>query len=453
MIWHERDGQKHVGHPGGLPGLRHADALGARARAERHPARQRHLRQVRDAAAPRARSSSRARPRCRSRIVRADPGLLAARDAVDGLVARWDDGAAARLFSPNVDLDRPLARAARRARGAGASATGRSSATASSSPRTRCAAAGACAASAATSISTSRMAPTVPPLVQTLGGRVGAASRRPARRRSRPRPPTSSERAAPRRRSARCSRPRPTPRRRCAACGSRRRSTARSATPSRSRATARRRRRCASRAIAARSSSSSSSTPSSGRLARLVLRPAAPDRLQTASRAGVRPSPARTPRGEPRGRAGRAADQAHDRRARDQPQSPTVERARDVAQRADRERRERADAVADAEHHPDDPRHLLGPVGRVERQRHHQREDGAVAACRARMPRATACAGSSAMPIAPAAKKMPGGISSARRDQWKRSPTSVTRHRRDDREDVDRDDELAGVGVRPAALA
>ena len=53
MIWHERDGQKHVGHPGGLPGLRHADALGARARAERHPARQRHLRQVRDAAAPR----------------------------------------------------------------------------------------------------------------------------------------------------------------------------------------------------------------------------------------------------------------------------------------------------------------------------------------------------------------------------------------------------------------
>ncbi len=38
-----------------------------------------------------------------------DPGLLAARDAVDGLVRQWDDAAAARLFTPNVDLDRPLA--------------------------------------------------------------------------------------------------------------------------------------------------------------------------------------------------------------------------------------------------------------------------------------------------------------------------------------------------------
>jgi hypothetical protein len=42
------------------------------------------------------------------RIIRADPGLLAARDAIDGLVQQWDDGVAARLFSPNVDLDRPL---------------------------------------------------------------------------------------------------------------------------------------------------------------------------------------------------------------------------------------------------------------------------------------------------------------------------------------------------------
>ena len=42
------------------------------------------------------------------RIIRADPGLLAARDAIDGLVERWDDDVAARLFSPNVDLDRPL---------------------------------------------------------------------------------------------------------------------------------------------------------------------------------------------------------------------------------------------------------------------------------------------------------------------------------------------------------
>ena len=54
-------------------------------------------------------SWSRARPRCRSRVIRADAGLLAASDAIDGLVARWDDGVATALFSPNVDLDQPLA--------------------------------------------------------------------------------------------------------------------------------------------------------------------------------------------------------------------------------------------------------------------------------------------------------------------------------------------------------
>ncbi len=61
-------------------------------------------------------------------------------------------------------------------------------------------------------------------------------------------------------------------------------------------------------------------------------------------------------------------------------QRPAVERAGDVAQRTERERGERADAVADPEHHPDDARDLLGAVGGVERQRHHQREDRAVAA-------------------------------------------------------------------------
>jgi hypothetical protein len=40
--------------------------------------------------------------------VRCDPGLSAARDAVEELVRRWDDDVAARLFAPNVDLDRPL---------------------------------------------------------------------------------------------------------------------------------------------------------------------------------------------------------------------------------------------------------------------------------------------------------------------------------------------------------
>ena len=37
------------------------------------------------------------------------PETLAARDSVDGLLQHWDDDLAARLFAPNVDLDRPLA--------------------------------------------------------------------------------------------------------------------------------------------------------------------------------------------------------------------------------------------------------------------------------------------------------------------------------------------------------
>ena len=108
MIWHERDGQKHVGHPGGLPGfgtlMRWVPELGLSAillanvtYAKCEMPLRRALQLVaREAALPK-------------RIIRADPGLLAARDGVDGLVARWDDGAAARLFSPNVDLDEPLA--------------------------------------------------------------------------------------------------------------------------------------------------------------------------------------------------------------------------------------------------------------------------------------------------------------------------------------------------------
>ena len=43
------------------------------------------------------------------RAIRAGSGAAGARETVDGLVERWDDDAAARLFSPNVDLDRPLA--------------------------------------------------------------------------------------------------------------------------------------------------------------------------------------------------------------------------------------------------------------------------------------------------------------------------------------------------------
>ena len=107
MIWHERDGQRHVGHPGGLPGygtlMRWVPELGLSvillanltyAKCE-WPVRRALALIAREAALPR-------------RIIRTDPGLLAARDAVDALVERWDDDLAARMFSPNVDLDRPL---------------------------------------------------------------------------------------------------------------------------------------------------------------------------------------------------------------------------------------------------------------------------------------------------------------------------------------------------------
>ena len=108
MIWHERDGQRHVGHPGGLPGfgtlMRWVPELGLSAILLANvtyaqcegPVRQALELVAREAKLPR-------------RPIRPDPGLLAAREAVDGLVAHWDDDAAARLFTGNVDLDRPLA--------------------------------------------------------------------------------------------------------------------------------------------------------------------------------------------------------------------------------------------------------------------------------------------------------------------------------------------------------
>ena len=107
MIWHERDGQRHVGHPGGLPGfgslMRWVPDLGLSvivlanityAQCE-GPVRRALALVSREAALP-------------LRAMRRDPGLPAARDAVEELVRRWDDDAAARLFAPNVDLDRPL---------------------------------------------------------------------------------------------------------------------------------------------------------------------------------------------------------------------------------------------------------------------------------------------------------------------------------------------------------
>ena len=107
MIWHERDGQRHVGHPGGLPGygtlMRWVPELGLSvillanvtyAKCERRCA---------------ARSSwSRARPRCRA----ASPGPT--RPAGRARGGRRPRRALGRrrgrpLFTPNVDLDRPLA--------------------------------------------------------------------------------------------------------------------------------------------------------------------------------------------------------------------------------------------------------------------------------------------------------------------------------------------------------
>jgi CubicO group peptidase (beta-lactamase class C family) len=108
QIWHQRDGQRHVGHPGGLPGfgtlMRWVPELGLSAILLANvtyaqcgqPLRRALTLVAREAALPR-------------RAVALDPALLAARDGVDGLVKRWDDGAATRLFAFNVDLDRPLA--------------------------------------------------------------------------------------------------------------------------------------------------------------------------------------------------------------------------------------------------------------------------------------------------------------------------------------------------------
>ena len=107
MVWHERDGQRHVGHPGGLPGygtlMRWVPELGLSAILLANVTYAKCEAPLRRALALVAREA--ALPR---RPVRAESGLLAARDAVDGLVAGWDDAVAAGLFTPNVDLDRPL---------------------------------------------------------------------------------------------------------------------------------------------------------------------------------------------------------------------------------------------------------------------------------------------------------------------------------------------------------
>ena len=155
MIWHERDGQRHVGHPGGLPGfgtlMRWVPELGlgvillanvTYAKCEA-PVRRALELVAREAALPR-------------RIVRADPGLLAARDG--GRAGSSSAGTTRRPGGCSRATSTSIARwpsAGPRSRRC-ASATARCGATASSSTTTRCAAAGACAASAGTSIWRSR---------------------------------------------------------------------------------------------------------------------------------------------------------------------------------------------------------------------------------------------------------------------------------------------------------
>ena len=271
MIWHERDGQRHVGHPGGLPGfgtlMRWVPELGLSAillanvtyaKCEA-PVRRALELVAREAALPR-------------RIVRADPGLLAARDAVDGLVAALGRRGRRAPVHAQRRSRPPARRAPRRDRGAARSATARSA-------RRRARARGRAARPWRLRGERGHvdlgitMAPTVPPLVQTLGvesvlppaGLLAtlATAAVAARERAAPR---GARRAALARRS--------TPTRRCAGFASPRRSTARSASPRRSGATARRRSTLRLPSHAAPSSSSSSWTPAASAWRALVLRPA-----------------------------------------------------------------------------------------------------------------------------------------------------------------------------------
>ena len=166
MIWHERDGQRHVGHPGGLPGfgtlMRWVPELGLSvillanvtyAKCER-PVRRALELISREAALPR-------------RAIRSDPGLLAARGAVDSLIERWDDEAA----TPAVLAERRSRSPAERAAG-GAGGAARSSRRAREEgdidPEDALRGSWRLRGERGHVELTITLAPTVPPLVQTL---------------------------------------------------------------------------------------------------------------------------------------------------------------------------------------------------------------------------------------------------------------------------------------------
>ncbi len=331
MIWHERDGQRHVGHPGGLPGfgtlMRWVPELGlgvillanvTYAKCEA-PVRRALELVAREAALPR-------------RTVRADPGLLAAREAVEGLVERWDDAAAARLFTGNVDLDRPLAERraeieALRERHGALRRDGELEHDDALRGNWRLRGERGHVDLAIT------LAPTVPPLVQTLAvesvlppsGALAPLADAAARLASEP--AAAGARAAARARGGR---------RRGAArrCGSPPRSTGRSARP---------------RAIGGDGETTSTlRLPGARGDVELELElDEGGERLARARAASGRPDRAVLDSGradaarETRRRAGRADDQHADGGGRDQPQAG-VERAGRVAQHAHQHRRERA---------------------------------------------------------------------------------------------------------------
>ena len=147
--------------------IRHADALGARARAERDPARQRHLREVRGAGAARARAG-RARGRAAApdhpRGPRAAGGARGRRRARRSAGTTLRRRGCSRRTSTSTSRWASAAPSSRRC----ASATARSRATASSSPRTPCAARWRLRGERGHVELDITMAPTVPPLVQTL---------------------------------------------------------------------------------------------------------------------------------------------------------------------------------------------------------------------------------------------------------------------------------------------
>ena len=128
-----------------------------------------------------------------------------------------------------------------------------------------------------------------------------------------------------------------------------------------------------------------------------------------------------------------------------------MEGAGRVAEGSQDQGRQGTGAVADAEHHPDHAGDLLGSVGGVERQGHHEREDRAVAEAEHAGP------GQRMRRVERDPERSGREADAGRRQQRAARVVEAVaderdRDRGDDREDVDRDDELPGV-ARPTSRA